>query len=635
MSKREPADGQNRQNGTPVSGAGRSRSPGGTRAGRSSGGAAPIGSRRERYLVASLAGPYTVTAAGTTAGMDLIGQLQADPRCAVDRVISAWAPAGEFGAVAPSFPDIAVVEMEADLASALAATPFVHVEQDLPLGYVAGVSLLDGLTVVDPGLVPLGDEITVSFMVTSSDGTPLPGAEVYLISTTLPARAVSGPDGIAEVSVAEAALNSIRGIYVQPRSDHWSVWLAQPDLSSDVPHGIVCRRLGDTLTGFPGEELDSWARRAMRFDALPPTFRGHGVKVAIVDSGAAADHPDLAGRITAGRDIVGRDAKGWRVDTVGHGSGTAGILGGSDNEIGIVGAVPEAEIHCCKIFPGGRFGDLIEALDYCIAHGIDVVNLSLGSQQSSELVARKIEQARHAGVACIAAAGNSAGPVTFPANLPSVLAVAAIGKIGEYPPESYHATQMFGPPTPEGYFSAKFTSFGPEVDVCAPGVAIVSSVPPGNYAAADGTSFAAPYVTALAALLFAHHPDFRAGYAVRGADRVARLYELIRGSCLPVAFGDPGRSGAGLPDALRALNLVPPVTVTPPAHPELASLWGAMSQAGLVSVPLPLATPEPAATSATGATADGATATATEALAPLRTALRAAGLLSYDDAARS
>ena len=135
-------------------------------------------------------------------------------------------------------------------------------------------------------------------------------------------------------------------------------------------------------------------------------------------------------------------------------------------------------------------------LDYCITQNIDVVNLSLGTPQHSGLVSQKIEQARHAGVACIAAAGNSAGPVSFPASLPSVLAVAAIGKTGEFPPESYHNTQMYGPPTYGGYFSAKFTCYGPQVDVCAPGVAIVSCVPPRNYAAYDGTSVASSYVTA-------------------------------------------------------------------------------------------------------------------------------------------
>ncbi|HKT03298.1 MAG TPA: S8 family serine peptidase, partial [Rugosimonospora sp.] len=370
---------------------------------------------------------------------------------------------------------------------------------------------------------------------------------------------------------------------------------------------------------------------------LPPTFRGHGVRIAIIDSGAAAGHPDLSGRVTAGWDLAGGD--GWRVDTVGHGSHAAGIIGGSDNGTGIIGVVPEAELHSCRIFPDGRLGDLIEALDYCLAAGVDVVNLSLGSAQPSALVARKIEQLRQAGVACVAAAGDTGGPVAFPASLPTVLAVAAIGRTGEYPPESYHATQVSGTPTAAGYFSARFTGHGPEVDVCAPGVAVISSVPPAGYAAWDGTACAAPYVTGLAALLLAHHPDFRERYASRDAARVDRLFALIRSTCQPLALGDPGehsrsrgwaqastpnvdrgRTGAGLPDAEAALGLKPPVTLIPPADPTMAALWTALAHAGLVSTPVPVTTPA------------AATPRGPDVLAPLRAALRAAGLLAYQPA---
>ncbi len=70
---------------------------------------------------------------------------------------------------------------------------------------------------------------------------------------------------------------------------------------------------------------------------------------------------------------------------------------------------------------------------------MDVVNLSLGSSGTIDTVATKVRQARQAGVACIVAAGNSAGPVQFPGNLPDVLTVAAIGKFGTFPPDSMHA----------------------------------------------------------------------------------------------------------------------------------------------------------------------------------------------------
>jgi len=127
---------------------------------------------------------------------------------------------------------------------------------------------------------------------------------------------------------------------------------------------------------------------------------------------------------------------------------------------------------------------------------------------------------------------------------------------------------MVGQPTPQGYFSARFTCRGPEVDVAAPGVAILSAVPPSGYAAWDGTSLAASHVTGLAALVLAHHADFHQQFVARDAARVQRLFDIIRASCQPVGFGDPGRTGVGLPDAMRALGLISATLVS--AGPALA-----------------------------------------------------------------
>lgn len=556
--------------------------------------ARPVGARRERYL---LAGPER-----------FLAQLETDPATTLHRVI----PPVE------GFPAVAVVEMEADRAAMLGSTGAVHVEPDLPLQY-ARPGAGPGNRFADPGVLPPGEPDPIAFLVLGSDGRPLDGAEVYLMSEAFPLRGVTGDDGVTVIDTPAGSLPALDGVYVKPRHDYWAVWLGRPDLTTDAPNLVTCPSFAETFPGFPQRPLDGWARRALRLDALPPTFRGDGVRIAIIDSGAAVTHPDLAGRIAAG------SPDGWQVDVVGNGSHTAGIIGGKDDGYGIVGVVPEAELHSCRIFPGGRFSDLIEALDHCLAQRIDVVNLSLGGAHPSPLLARKIEQARQAGIAVICAAGNSAGPVEFPASMPTVLAVAAIGKVGEYPPESYHATQVYGVPTVDGYFSASFTCHGPEVDVCAPGVAIVSAVPPANYAAWDGTSFAAPYVTGLAALLLAHHPEFRDRFAARDGHRVDRLFDLIRGSCRPLALGDRNRSGAGLPDAVAALGLLPPVTTTPPAHPMLAELWQMMAQSGLIGVNVP-----------TVADRDGAepgialTVPAGEPLDPLRAAMRSAGLLPQD-----
>jgi subtilisin family serine protease len=346
-------------------------------------------------------------------------------------------------------------------------------------------------------------------------------------------------------------------VYINPKSDYWNVYVEQPDLIPDAVNVIAVQPLSATFTGFPDQQLLGWGERIMGVSELPADVGGQGVRVAVIDSGAAATtHRDLLNRVKAGIDTTGDTRDTWDVDTVSHGTHCLGIIGGISDKTGIRGFAPDAEIHICKIFPGGRTSSLIDALDYCVQNEIDVANLSLGSGQSSQLLRQRIQLAREAGVACIVAAGNSSGPVQYPAAYEEVLTVAAIGQRGQFPPGSYHSAQILdqGKVSPDGFFSPKFTCHGPEVDVCAPGVAIVSCVPPDNYAAWDGTSMATPHVTGLAALVLAHHPDFQTTYRKRDAARVERLFQIIKSSATPLDLGDRTRTGVGVPNALIALG---------------------------------------------------------------------------------
>jgi subtilisin family serine protease len=425
------------------------------------------------------------------------------------------------------------------------------------------------------------DSPTLAFtiVVLGKDGAPLPDAEISLFGGLLPASGLTDARGEATVTVHGNSPHTIGGLYVKPRADYWSFYQRDPDLSTEEPNIVGLRALSEwpVLPGFPGRSAIGWGERAMRLDQLPPGFRGQGVKIAVIDSGAATSHPNLS-RIRNGFDIINNDPDTWTQDILSHGSHCAGVIGGADPSFGIRGFAPEAEIHVCKLFPGGQISQLIEALEYCIEHQIDVVNLSLGGTGPSPALEQQILRAKRAGVACIAAAGNSGGPVQYPAASPHVLAVAAIGKIDEFPRDSYHTETVNPDVDAEGYFTARFSCFGPQVDVCAPGVGIVSSVPPSNFAAWDGTSMAAPHISGLAALMLAHHPAFQGQARMRSAERVERLFQLIRMSARRVSLADPTRVGYGMPDALVALGLA-----LGPGQQAFQSMWGALLGAAPVA----------------------------------------------------
>ena len=389
-------------------------------------------------------------------------------------------------------------------------------------------------------------------------GQPVEGAEVYLFGSLLPARGVSDANGRVRLTLHGDSVASVRRLYVKPRADFWSFYQERPDVSDSEVNVVGLRALSDwpSLKGFPLQQQLTWGQRAMRLDQLPNTYRGQGIKIAVVDSGCANSHQDLT-QVTRGHDIVNKatSTTTWNVDTIAHGSHCTGVIGGLDSATGIRGFAPDAEIHACKLFPGGQISQLIEALEYCIEHQIDVVNLSLGGAEPSEALEQQIVRARRAGVACIVAAGNSGGPVQYPGSSPNVLTVAAIGRINEFPTDSYHTQTLTPQIDANGFFSARFSCFGPEIAVCAPGVAITSSVPDNNFAAWDGTSMAAPHVAGLAALVLAHHPDFRGSGQMRTAERVERLFQIIKRSCQPLMLGDPRRTGFGLPDTVRAVGL--------------------------------------------------------------------------------
>ena len=202
---------------------------------------------------------------------------------------------------------------------------------------------------------------------------------------------------------------------------------------------------------------------------------GRGVRVALIDTGVALDHPDLV--VAGGRNCVtGEDPADFGPNGQEHGTHVAGIVAAeAARQSGRRGVAPGAEIRSYRAFGQGR-GEatnfaLAKALDAAVGDGCDVVNLSLGGGGPIPSCAPPSRRHRRPACIVVAAAGNDGrGPVAFPANLADVVAVSALGRTGTFPASAGGAAERRGPYGNDGAdFVAAFSNVG-AIDVTAPGV---------------------------------------------------------------------------------------------------------------------------------------------------------------------
>jgi subtilisin len=230
------------------------------------------------------------------------------------------------------------------------------------------------------------------------------------------------------------------------------------------------------------------------------------VDIAIMDSGIDLNHPDL--NIFRQVTFVSGTANGN--DDNGHGTAMAGIAAAKDNSRGVVGLAPGARLWSIKILDSNGIGsssDIIEGIDYVTQHAneIDVVNLSFGAIGQNTALHNAIINSVAAGVTYVAAAGNEGVDASsvFPASYPEVIAVSAIvdldGRCGAF-------SSITTPVGKDDTF-ARFSNYGPVVDVAAPGVLIKTTSRGGSYTTISGTSASTAHVTGAAALYESKHPS--------------------------------------------------------------------------------------------------------------------------------
>ncbi len=471
--------------------------------------------------------------------------------------------------------EIIVVRMDEQRGEALRqnAPPHVIVERDAPLGYSDMLipEPLNWQHAVQAMPFPRPRR-ELRFCILGEGERPLANAVISMYGAGFPAQAVTDSSGQASLQTGAVDGSGIQAIYVRPAADHWERYIRNPSLESGQVNVIRLSPLARTSRSFPGERPYGWGQRIMKFDRVSADWKGAGTKIGLIDSGCDSSHP-LLHHVVRGADLTrDKDAQSWKSDELGQGTHCAGIIaasaaaaaasagGAASSEIvsEIVGCAPDSELHIFKVVPGGYLSDLVDALSQCIERGLDIVQIGVSAEQFSEIVAQKITEARLHGIACITGAGNSGGVVQFPGNVPGVLTVSAVGKLGEYPQDTRHAQRAL----PQliafsGIYATNFSAWGPQVGVCAPGVAVVSSVPGGGYAAWDGTSMAASHVVGFSALLLSHHPMLQSiNYGARAEQRVSTLCDILRVAAIPYAQVDPSRVGAGIPDLQQVPGLL-------------------------------------------------------------------------------
>lgn len=268
-----------------------------------------------------------------------------------------------------------------------------------------------------------------------------------------------------------------------------------------------------TLVAEVEQEREGWGLgdKGIRASAAWAVTRGKGVRVAILDSGIDAEHPELKGRVVAVKDFTG--SRTGATDVIGHGTHCAGIVGMARNGKGYVGVATECDLLAGKVLGDDGSGDfnwLRAGIDWAVEQKADVISMSLGSgpdptppDKFMPTLRQSIQKAVNAGIIVLAAAGNDGGPadrVGYPGKYPEVITVAA---------------------TDINQYVAGFSSRGSAVDVAAPGDNIISCLPNGRYAEWDGTSMATPMAAGVAALYVA---DARAtGRAPTPADFRKRI----------------------------------------------------------------------------------------------------------------
>ncbi|MFJ5310244.1 type VII secretion-associated serine protease mycosin [Streptomyces sp. NPDC088350] len=303
-----------------------------------------------------------------------------------------------------------------------------------------------------------------------------------------------------------------------------------------------------------------WALQRVNLDELWAQSTGKGVKVAVIDTGVDVKNPQLTKAVdaSAGENLLpDKNAKGEKIDrgnnrgttdTVGHGTRVAGIIAARPAKgTGFVGLAPDATIIPIKQNDAegdGTAETLATAIRHAVDKGAGVINISQDTANAvapADTLEQAVNYALSRKVVVVASAGNDGlggnVQITYPASYQGVLAVAASDRNNE---------------------RASFSQSGEFVGVAAPGVDMISTVPGKGHCSDNGTSFSAPYVAGVAALLKAKYPKWTAQQIVAQIEQTAER----------TIAGHDRLVGWGVVDPVKALTDVDPQHPVQTPKPE-------------------------------------------------------------------
>lgn len=298
-------------------------------------------------------------------------------------------------------------------------------------------------------------------------------AQRYLVATRERPQAVSAR--FVQRTEAEVVdFQSVRGFAAMLTAEEAATLARDPGVRFVEPDpkrylhdrdlmGAVREARNISATAEAGTQIVPYGVPLVQAPAVWSYGRGRGIKVGVVDTGIDSRHPDLVGNFRGGKSFVG-DILVPSADGDGHGTHVSGTIAAIDNQIGVVGVAPEADLYSLRVFnENAEFTNasaLIEVIDWAIANKLNVLNMSLGGPDTSQLEREAFARAQKNGILIFASSGNSGRrEISYPAGYEGAIGVGAIDA---------------------SLSPATFSTFGSTVKLTAPGVGVLSTYPVDN-----------------------------------------------------------------------------------------------------------------------------------------------------------